>query len=238
VNHPTWDATIAAAAREARVPILTGGLDAQFYDRDSYAYYNAAFFYDSTGRRDAVPAYHKHFLVPVVERVPFIPPRWIHLKWFGGFGKGEGFPIYGEPGRRFGVMICYESAFEELSRAYRRAGADFLVNITNDAWFGRTSAPYQHASHLVLRAIETRMGVARAANSGISEFVDPLGRAYHETALDTETAIVDHLRTSDVSTLYLRLGDWVGLFSVLVTLGLAGMLVRQRLVTGRGPSRA
>jgi apolipoprotein N-acyltransferase len=234
VNHPTWDSIIGAAARQARVPILTGGLDARFYDDNTYAYYNAAFYYDTTGHRDAFAVYHKHFLVPVVERVPFIPPRWIHLKWFGGFGKGEGYPLYGEQDRRFGVMICYESAFEELARAYRRAGADYLVNITNDAWFGRTSAPYQHASHLVLRAIETRMGIARAANSGISEFVDPLGHAYDETGLDTAAAIADLLRTSDVRTIYVRVGDWVGLFSVLAMLGLGAWLLRRRFARREG----
>jgi apolipoprotein N-acyltransferase len=228
VDHPGWDRAIAARARDGRVPILTGGLDVQFHARGSYDYFNAAFYYDTTGNRRAHPAYHKHELVPVVERVPFIPPRWIHLHWFGGFGKGRGFPVYGPPGRRFGVLICYESAFEALPRAYRRAGADFLVNITNDAWFGHTSAPYQHASHLVLRAIETRMGVARAANSGISEFVDPWGRAYDATALGTEAVVADSLRTSDVTTVYVRLGDWVGTLVVLATLGFVVVLVWPR----------
>ena len=134
-------------------------------------------------------------------------------------------PVHAAAGGRFGVLICYESAFEDLPRTYRRLGADYLVNITNDAWFGRTSAPSQHASHLVLRAIETRMGVARAANSGISEFVDPLGRAYDATELGTEATVVDHLRTSRVTTLYVRLGDWVGTLVVIATLGFAGVLV-------------
>ncbi len=228
VNRPQWDEEIARLARDTRVPILTGGLDVEFHGRQSYDYFNAAFFYDSLGRRLPYPVYHKHYLVPVVERVPFIPPRWIQLRWFGGFGRGRELPLYGGAGGRFGVMICYESAFEDLPRAYRRLGADFLVNITNDAWFGHTSAPAQHASHLVLRAIETRMGVARAANSGISEFVDPLGAAYDATRLETEAVLADHLRTSDVTTLYARLGDWVGLLSVLSTLGCAGLLVLRR----------
>ena len=226
VDHPQWDQAIARTARDDHLPILTGGLDAEFVGGQLHAYFNAAFFYDSTGTRDSA-VYHKHYLVPVVERVPFIPPQWIHLKWFGGFGKGVGLPVYGKPGARFGVLICYESAFEDLPRVYRRLGADFLVNITNDAWFGRTSAPYQHASMLVMRAIEARMGIARAANSGISEFVDPFGRAYDATQLATEAIVADHVRTSDVATLYARWGDWVGLFSVLTTLGLAGFLVRR-----------
>src|SRR5207253_2785902 len=94
----------------------------------------------------------------------------------GGFSPGSTLPLYPSPLGRFGVVICYESAFDDLARRYRAAGADFLVNITNDAWYGRTAGPYQHATHLVMRAIETRAGIARAANDGISEFVDPLGR--------------------------------------------------------------
>ena len=227
INHPHWDQAIARVAREDHLPILTGGLDVELVDLRPFAYFNAAFYYDSTGARDSTATYHKHYLVPVVERVPFIPPQWINLKWFGGFGKGRELPVFGRPGARFGVLICYESAFEDLPRSYRRRGADFLVNITNDAWFGHTSAPYQHASMLVLRAIEARMGVARAANSGISEFVDPLGHASQATELGTEAIVAGQVRTSDVTTLYARLGDWVGLFSVLTTLGLAGFLVRR-----------
>ena len=228
VDHPQWDADVARLARERRVPILTGGLDVEFYGPRSHDYFNAAMFYDSTGSRATHPVYRKHYLVPVVERVPFIPPRWIHLKWFGGFGRGKELPVYTAAGGRFGVLICYESAFEDLPRTYRRQGADFLVNVTNDAWFARSSAPSQHASHLVLRAIETRMGVARAANSGISEFVDPFGTVYDATRLETEAAVANRLRTSDVTTWYVRLGDWVGLFSVVVTLGCASLLALRR----------
>ena len=83
----------------------------------------------------------------------------------------------------------------------------------------------------MLRAIETRMGIARAANSGISEFVDPLGHAYHRTRLDSEDAIADRLRTSDVTTLYVRWGDWVGTLVVLATLGFATMLIVNRWQT-------
>src|SRR5881396_3112324 len=176
---PGWDAKFAALAREGRTPILTGSIHAVRSD----VYYNAAFFYDSTGQWRTYPVYGKHYLVPVVERVPFVPVRLFRSvpglrQWSGGFSPGPTVPLYETKMGRFGVVICYESAFEELARAYRRAGADFLVNITNDAWYGRTAGPYQHASHLVLRAIETRTGIARAANDGISEFVDPLGRTY------------------------------------------------------------
>jgi apolipoprotein N-acyltransferase len=228
VQQPEWDRAIAGLARASKIPILSGGLHVIYHGDGSYDIYNAAFWYDTAGQWRPNPVYGKHYLVPIVERVPFVPPNWFHLKWFGAFGVGRVFPLYRSPIGRFGVLICYESIFEGLARRYRRDGADFLVNITNDAWYGRTAGPYQHASHLVLRAIETRMGIARAANDGISEFVDPLGRAYAPTRLETEASVADRLRSSDVIPLYVRLGDWVGTLVVIATLGFAGVLLADR----------
>ncbi len=225
-----WDDSIARLVRESHTPILVGAEHVEWLTGGAYRTYNAAFFYDSTGAWRRWPVYEKHYLVPVVERVPFVPVSWFRRmpglgRWSGGFGRGRDLPVYATGIGRFGVLICYESAFEDLPRGYRRAGADFLVNITNDAWFGRTAAPYQHASHLVLRAIETRMGVARAANSGVSEVVDPLGRVSNATELDQEAIVGATLRTSDVRTLYVRLGDWVGALSVIGTAGLGLALI-------------
>jgi apolipoprotein N-acyltransferase len=232
-EHPSWPAAIGGLAREIKTPILTGGVYAEFHPGGGYDYYNAAFYFDTAGRWQPYPVYQKHYLVPIVERVPFVPARWLQLKWFGGFGIGHGLPLYASPLGRFGVMICYESAFEPLARAYRRAGAEFLVNITNDAWYGRTAGPYQHATHLVMRAIETRAGIARAANDGISELVDPLGRTSIETGLEQDAAVAGPLRTSDVIPLYVRWGDWVGTLVVLATLGLAGWLLAKKWTSGR-----
>ena len=200
-------------------------------DNGTYDTYNAAFFFDATGSDASWPSYRKKYLVPIVERVPFVNPRWFgNLKWFGGFGHGDRFPVYRFAEGGFGVVICYESAFEDLARRYRADGADFLVNITNDAWFGRTAAPYQHAAHLVMRAIETRMGVARAANTGISEFLDPLGYTHLRTPLEVQRVEADTVWTTAGRTPYVRLGDWVG---ILVLVG-TGALVAAGLVR-RGP---
>ena len=142
VDHPLWVQWIGDAARRERIPILAGSLDAQFYPNGTYDVYNAAFFFDSAGSDASWPSYRKKYLVPIVERVPFVNPRWFgSLKWFGGFGHGDRFPVYRLREGGFGVLICYESAFEDLARRYRANGADFLVNITNDAWFGRTAGP-------------------------------------------------------------------------------------------------
>ena len=233
-RRPQWEAEITRLPRESHVPILTGVVHADPSWRSlADPYYNAAVFVDSSGEWRRHPAYAKHYLVPVTERVPFVPVRVFRAvpglaRWSGGFAAGRDLPVYEIAIGRFGVLICYESAFEDLPRKYRARGADFLVNITNDAWFGRTSAPQQHASHLVLRAIETRMGVARAANSGISEFLDPLGRVYAATRLDEEAIVADILRTSDVTTLYVRLGDWVGTLVVVLTLTGIVFLLKRR----------
>ncbi|HYL56183.1 MAG TPA: apolipoprotein N-acyltransferase [Gemmatimonadales bacterium] len=234
-QHPTWPAAIGGLARDTKTPILTGGLYAEFHPDGGSDYYNAAFYFDTAGRWQPYLVYQKHYLVPIVERVPFVPPRWLQLKWFGGFGIGRGLPLYASPLGRFGVMICYESAFEALARGYRRTGAEFLVNITNDAWYGRTAGPYQHATHLVMRAIETRAGIARAANDGISELVDPLGHTSIETGLERQAAVAGVLRTSDVVPLYVRWGDWVGTLVVLTTLGLAGWLFKKTWTSERAP---
>lgn len=235
-----WQREISRFVSDGRTPLLTGGVHVVFGSADTREVFNAAFFFDSLGRWDPYPVYKKHYLVPVVELVPFVPVRWFRAlpglgRWSGGFGRGRDLPVYSTAVGGFGVLICYESAFEDLARRYRRAGAEFLVNITNDAWFGRTSAPYQHASHLVLRAIETRMGVARSANSGISEFVDPLGHVSQPSQLETQAVVTGPLMTSEARTLYVALGDWVGIASVLATLVLAtALVIRSRRLPSAG----
>jgi len=207
---------IGMLARAYHTPFLIGAVDWPHGDD----YWHAAFFFDSAGSRAGYPVYHKRYLVPITERVPFVNPRWFHLQFFGGFGVGDFGALYDTGLGRFGVIICYESAFEDLTRRYRALGADFVVNITNDMWFGRTAGPYQHLAHLVMRAIENRVGIPRAANTGISGVVDPLGRIHDRTRLGEKTVVLASVETTDVRTLYTRLGDWVGLLSLVGTAAL------------------
>lgn len=203
--------SLAALASAEGTPILFGNLDFVFTGPETYDYYNAAILTDEQGRVDVFPAYHKQFLVPVVERVPFLNPAWFTgVAYFGGFGRGKNVPPYRLPFGEFGVLICYESIYPRLSRHYRREGADLLVNITNDAWFGRTSAPYQHHAHLPLRAVENRVGIVRSANTGISGYIDPLGRVREATELEVPAAEAYLAETTDVITPFVRFGDWLG----------------------------
>ena len=210
-------------SREAGAPILFGSLGFADNGRGGTIPYNSAFLMEPQGL--AAYQYDKRHLVPMVERVPLVPAAWLRrLDHFGMYGVGEGWPLAQVDEIRLGALICYESAYPEAARRFRLEGADVLVNITNDAWYGReplwtrTTALWQHPSHLVMRAIENRMGVARAANTGISLFVDPVGRIHGATRLFQPDIRVDMVSTTDVTTLYTRWGDLAGSGSALAAL--------------------
>jgi apolipoprotein N-acyltransferase len=122
---------------------------------------------------------------------------------------GSDSTVFQIPGARFAVMICYESVYPQVARQFRLRGANFLVNITNDAWFGRSFAPYQHASFLVLRAIENRTAIVRCGNTGISGFVDVLGRWHQKTSIFSEAAIHGKVPVTSTLTFYTRYGDLI-----------------------------
>ena len=248
LQHPA-EAGLVEAVREmsaqVRAPIIAGayGLGG---GSERPAIYNSAFMV-TEGGLIGYP-YSKIHLVPFVERVPFIDPSRLEalvgeLRYFGALSPGEDTPIMVAAGASFGILICYESAFAALARQYRRAGTDYLVNMTNDAWYGReawygrTTALWQHPAHLVMRAIEQRVGVARAANTGISMFVDPVGRTYERTPLFEPAVRVATVYTTDVVTLYARWGDWVGsgatLLAVVLVTG-AWLAAREAAAPARG----
>ena len=115
-------------------------------------------------------------------------------------------------------MICYESIFPELASEYRNRNCQFLVVITNDAWFGFSAQPYQHMQVAVYRAIENRISVVQAANSGISGFIDPFGRISGQSEIFTRNAKVSVLPFTDNITFYAKIGDWPGILSLILLL--------------------
>jgi len=227
---------LEAEARALETPLLFGGLGYSTDDAGRSVPYNSAFLMTPQGL--SAFRYDKRRLVPGIERVPFLPDRWIGaLGSFGGYGVGRGWPLARVGGVAFGVLICYESSYAELSRRLRLEGADVLVNLTNDAWYGRepwyarTAALWQHPAHLVMRAIENRVGIVRAANTGISLFVDPVGRVYGATELFRPEISSAAVFSSEGPTWYNRLGDVVGngaAFAAL-TLVLLGPLAQHRI---------
>lgn len=236
-GDPRSLAWVSAVGSRLGTDVLVGAFGGRDLPPDSYDYYNSAFLVRPG--QGMVARYDKRFLVPIVERVPFLPPRWFAgIPFMGAFGVGawgEPLPVGGPGGASFGTMICYESIFSPLGRHYRREGAEFLVNITNDAWFGRdtwwsrSSALWQHPAHLVMRAIETRVGIARSANTGVSEIVDPLGRVSSATALFEPDAFIAEVETTDGLTFYVRFGDVLGWLSALAAIaGLGLAILRER----------
>jgi apolipoprotein N-acyltransferase len=222
-QYPAWLDSLRSAVAEHPTPMIVGFMDSS--DPQSrttpFSYYNAALLTGPRGYISPQPPYRKHFLVPIVERVPFLNPDWFRgINYFGGFGRGTTEDPFHLDFGTAGVLICYESIFPQLSREYANAGASVLVNITNDAWFQRSSAPYQHFAHLSLRAIENRLPVVRAANTGISGWIDPLGRVRAETPIFVPRTATYAVEGTTTRTLYTRLGDWLGGLSFLITLGL------------------
>jgi apolipoprotein N-acyltransferase len=205
-------------ARELGAPILFGArgrMEGREGGTGGASPYNSAFLVEPRGLSSF--RYDKHRLVPVVERALYVPlgvPE--RFRPVGDFAPGTSWPLADVEGVAFGATICFESAFADVSRALRAAGADVLVNLTNDAWFGaepeeaRTAALWQHPAHLVMRAIETRAGVVRVANTGFSFTVDPLGRVSDLAGPFAEEVVVAEVRTSDAVTPYVRYGDVIG----------------------------
>jgi apolipoprotein N-acyltransferase len=118
----------------------------------------------------------------------------------------------------WGTMICFESAFPSISRAMALHGAELLIEISNDTWFGRSAAAEQHAAMAPLRAIETRRALARATATGISTLVDDHGRVRRRLGLFREGYLLDRLPLRRDLTPYVRLGDWPVLLSLLICL--------------------
>jgi len=154
--------------------------------------------------------YDKTHLVPYGEYIPF--RKWLPflgkiVAQVGDFKAGTIGNTLQWKDQQVGVQICYEIIFPALSRAMARNNASLLINITNDAWFGKTSGPHQHFSMTVFRAVENRRSLARAANTGISGFIDPAGRILASTALLEEAALTRSIPLLKEKTVYTNTGD-------------------------------
>ncbi|MBI4609451.1 MAG: apolipoprotein N-acyltransferase [Candidatus Rokubacteria bacterium] len=203
-EDPALLGRLRGLAAEVGAPLVVGGIDG---DRAGRRYFNSAFFLTERGIE---AKYDKIHLVPFGEYVP--------LSGVLGFVRGWGefiselvpgrtpvvFPFREAP---FGVVICYEGLFPELFREFVAKGARLMVNITNDAWFGETSGPWQHLSVLPLRAVENRVAIARSANTGVSAVIEPSGRVRQTLGLFRRGMLGDSVPRSSRTTFYTRYGD-------------------------------
>ncbi len=209
-------------AARAQAPILTGSPALRFYpDRRPYLL-NSAYLLGTDGA--LLGRYDKHHLVPFGEYIPLKSSLLFFLdklvEGIGDFEAGPGPTILsftpkslrgGSPAGsrpvKFGVAICYEVIFPDLVRQFADNGAEFLVTITNDGWFGPSSAPAQHFSMVVFRSVENHLAFARSANTGISGFIDPYGRILDATPLFTEHALKAAIPIRNSRTFYSYYGD-------------------------------
>ncbi|MGQ0810918.1 MAG: apolipoprotein N-acyltransferase [Nitrospiraceae bacterium] len=235
-QEPQYRLELTSMSHKANVSILFGSPALRFYpDRRPYLL-NSAYLLSPDGQ--IMGRYDKKHLVPFGEYIPLHSSVLFFLdKLVEGIGDFEAgrtttilsvpvqprlFSHFGvepfEPKRaRFGVVICYEVIFPDLVREFAEAGVDFMTTITNDAWFGPSAAPYQHFGMVVFRSVENRVAFARAANTGISGFIDSYGRILHASPIFTEQALRGTIPLTHEKTFYTMHGDVFARGCVIIT---------------------
>jgi apolipoprotein N-acyltransferase len=222
-NESRYEDWLKGLARESGAHLLAGAATHQ-----PGGDYNAAFLYGPSG--DGLGQYRKRHLVPFGEFVPFQKylARWVGvLNELGDFAGSNDWTVFRVGQAKLSVNICFESLFPDLIRRFVRRGAQLTVNITNDGWYLDTAAPAQHLSACVLRAVETRTWVVRAANTGISALVDPRGNVTARTELMARTVLHGRVQPMTGNTFYVARGDvWAAACAGLAGLGLLAAFVR------------
>lgn len=195
-------------ARRSNTFILFGSPSYTFPDNDNIRLFNSAYLISPDGR--TLSRYDKMHLVPFGEYVPMPGVLFFIQKMVNGIGDfipGTDFTVMQTDKSKLGTVICFEVIFPDIVRKFVFNGAEFMTTITNDAWFGRSAAPYQHFSMVIFRAVENRVYFARAANTGISGFISPAGEILSASPVFTEGYLVHKISPSAAQTFYTMYGD-------------------------------
>jgi apolipoprotein N-acyltransferase len=211
------DQQVRLLAQEVGVPILIGS--DEIVHTNPPASYNSAFQVGPDGRTVAV--YRKMHLVPFGEFIPL--QQWISfvaplVKRLMPFSEGQSSVMLPVGDHRASTSICYEVVFPALVRDAVNMGSELLTTITNDGWYGHSSAPFQHFELASMRAIEQGRYLARAANTGISGVVDPYGRVVARSGIFEQVGMVGEVRFLSTRTIYARVGDIVAYASMIITI--------------------
>ena len=227
---PVTDSQVTTALASLKTPAIIG---APYYTSDFSVYRNSAYGFAGT----LTSAYAKVKLVPFGETFPLRQSlRFAYDPILTAIGlsgllstlPGTSYDLLTLGSIRAGTYICYESTFSGVARAMVRGGANVLVNISNDAWFGRTVGAEQHFQMGRVRAIETRRYLARAGNDGITAVVDPLGRVTARFPRGDRAAFRAQIGLNEVLTPYVRLGEWVPLVSAVMVAALLLLALKRR----------
>ncbi len=216
---------VAQVAAETGTALLFGSPAYEIVNRKP-SYLNSAFMLSPqgavAGRSDKIHLVPFGEYVPLGRFLPFIDKLVVGM---GDFSPGTVNPLpLGD--QLVGVLVCFEGIFPELARDYVREGSQLLVNITNDAWFGRSSAPAQHLAMTRFRALENRIWVARAANTGISALIAPSGQMTIETPIFETLAVAGQVGLGATPTIYTRFGDVLPSLCLLLAVG--GLVMTRR----------
>ncbi|MBI4411185.1 MAG: apolipoprotein N-acyltransferase [Deltaproteobacteria bacterium] len=191
--------------------------------------YNSAFLLGQD--MDVRQVYHKQHLVPFGEYVPM--REWLTFARrlttaVGDFTPGNKFTLLENGSLKIGTLVCYEDIFPDLARGFAKTGANLLVNITNDAWYGDSSAQYQHLVFSQFRALENRRPLLRATNTGITAVIDPRGELLNWLPPFKEGILLKRVPLEAQTTLYGVLGDFVGWLSVIFSVAVFGFSLFKR----------
>ena len=213
-GEPAFREAMRTLARQMGAPVIVGNIGiGQAHDRAKLRgvdTYNSASFIRPDG--SFAGRYDKMHLVPFGEYVPYKQLFFFAgslLAEVGTFEPGVKRDVFASGGHTFGTFICYESIFGDEIREFSKMGAEVLVNISNDGWYGDTSAPWQHLNMVRMRAIESHRWVLRSTNTGITSVIDPEGRVVAAAPRHSRTAIRVPFGYEHDVTFYARHGDWL-----------------------------
>jgi len=223
-NDPQFRAAMSSLARAAQAPVIVGniGIETNPATRLGYTPYNRASFVTPDG--NFAGHYDKMHLVPFGEYVPYKEIFFFAkslLSEVGLFEPGTQRTVFKTGGHIYGVFICYESIFGDEIRHLTQQGADVLINISNDGWYGNTSAAWQHLNMVRMRAIENHRWILRATNTGVTASINPFGRVTAAAPRHQRTSIQVHFAYEHDLTFYAAYGDlFAYVCAFLTTLGL------------------
>jgi apolipoprotein N-acyltransferase len=233
-GDPRFQQSIAALARLMQAPVVVGGIGNEYAsDLQAWQDYNSAMIVAPDGNR--VGRYDKIHLVPFGEYIPFKNLLVFAHKLTGkvsDFTRGADrraflLPTHDGAHHRYGIFICYEAVFADEVRHFARNGAEVLVNISDDGWYGDTSAPWQHLNMARMRAIENRRWLLRDTNNGITSAIDPYGRVRQSIPRHQADALPARYGFRDDITFYTAHGDVFAWCCAILSIGVAGWSVKR-----------
>ena len=222
-SDPAFREAVGQLAIESRSTVIAGslGVDRSQIPARGYYLYDSASIFDQAGQYSG--RYDKIHLVPWGEYIPFKEFFSFADKLTEGVGdmdRGSHRTVFNLDGHRFGVFVCYESIFGDEVRQFALNGAEVLVNISDDGWYGDSGAPWQHLNMVRMRAVENRRWILRSTNTGVTTAIDTRGQIAYEAPRHVRGAFAFPFEyvPSDTASPYTKYGDFTAFLCAIVTI--------------------